>query len=75
MCQCVPRGMGSNVSIRNAYSEGLARLVTPDLASGVTVGGGTMDGRGGAITSIWSLVGGRAASTAAEPQRGGGEGE
>ena len=50
--QCVPRRVGSDMSLRKAYSEALARLVTPDLASGVPVGGGTMNGSGGAITVI-----------------------
>jgi len=72
--QRVPRRMGSDMSLRKAYSEALARLVTPDLASGVPVGGGTMDGSGSAITSLWSLGYGRAANTVAEPQRVGGEG-
>ena len=59
---------------QKSVSEALARLVTPDLASGVPVGGGTMDGSGSAITSLWSLGYGRAANTVAEPQRVGGEG-
>jgi len=56
------------MSLRKAHREGLAPLVTPDLASGVPVGGGTMDGSGGAITSLWSLGCGRAVNTVAEPQ-------
>ena len=72
--QCVPREMGSDMCLRKAYSEALARLVTPDLASGVPVGGGTMDGSRGAITSLWSLGCRRAANTVVGPQRAGGEG-
>jgi len=69
----MPRGMRSDVSLRKAYSEGLARLVTPALASGVPVGGGKMDVSGRATTSLRSFGCDRAADTVAEPQRAGGD--